>query len=583
MAQSKQLVFNEEARKLIMSGVNKVADTVKITLGPKGRYVVLDKPTNPIVTNDGVTIAKEISLHDKFENIGAKLVKEVAQKTQDKTGDGTTTATLLVQAILTEGLKNISAGGNPIEIKRGIDAAVASVVDYIKSVSVPVKDRERIVQVATISANNDEEIGRLISDAMEKVGYGGLITVEDAKSLETSLEVVKGMQFDRGFISPYMVTDHEKMTVEYEDPAILITDRRISTLKQMIPILETVAQEGKPLLIIAEDVEGEALAALILNIIRGAVKACAVKAPGYGDEKKAILEDIAILTGATVISEDRGMKIENVSRQALGSAHTVRVDDEKTLIVGGKGDRKALEERIKLIESQIHIADSDFKKDELKKRLGNLTGGVAVIKVGAATETELKEKKMRIDDALNATKAAVEEGVVPGGGLALFWAASALDSLKFDDDRKIGVSIVHRSLEEPLRQIAENAGVEGAEGHRSYPEQWRQVIRIQRKDRDLREPRGERCHRPCKGRQGGPPELGIYRRDDPHDGGRDHRLRRGERHQDGCDHHLNLAVGPRSFRYHSFFKKTIESMIPVSLFWSNHRIYNILYLLIPGG
>jgi chaperonin GroEL len=463
MAQSKQLIFNEEARKLLLSGVNKVADTVKITLGPKGRYVVIDKPTNPVVTNDGVTIAKEISLHDKFENIGAKLVKEVAQKTQDKTGDGTTTATLLVQAILTEGLKNITSGGNPIEIKRGIDAAVSAAVDYIKSVSVPVNDRERIVQVATISANNDEEIGRLISDAMEKVGYGGLITVEDAKSLETSLEVVKGMQFDRGFISPYMVTDHEKMTAEYEDPSILVTDRRISTLKQMIPILEMAAQDGKPLLIIAEDVEGEALAALILNIIRGAVKVCAVKAPGFGDERKALLEDIAILTGATVISEDRGMKIENVSRQSLGSAHTVRVDGEKTLIVGGKGEKRALDERIKLIESQINISDSEFRKEELKKRLGNLTGGVAVIRVGAATETELKEKKMRIDDALNATKAAVEEGVVPGGGITLFWAMSALDSLQFDDDRKIGVAIVRRALEEPLRQIARNAGVEGAE------------------------------------------------------------------------------------------------------------------------
>jgi len=463
MATSKQLMFDEAARKALLSGVNKVADTVKITLGPKGRYVVIDKAMNPIVTNDGVTIAKEISLHDKFENIGAKLVKEVAQKTQDKTGDGTTTATLLAQAILTEGLKNITSGANPIEIKRGIDTAIAAAVGYIGSTSVPVKGREGILQVATVSANNDEEIGKLISDAMEKVGYGGLITVEDAKSLETSLDVVKGMQFDRGFISPYMVTDHEKMTCEYEDPNILITDRKIPALKQMIPILEMASQEGKPLLIIAEDVEGEALAALILNIIRGSFKVCAVKAPGYGEERKAILEDIAILTGATVISEERGMKLENVSRAALGSAHTTKIDGEKTLIVEGKGDRKALDDRMHLIDSQINIADSEFKKEELKKRLGNLSGGVAVIKVGAATETELKEKKMRIDDALNATKAAVEEGVVPGGGVTLFRAIESLDTVSFDDDRKIGVAIVRRALEEPLRQIAKNAGVEGAE------------------------------------------------------------------------------------------------------------------------
>lgn len=463
MASSKQLMFDEDARKAILVGVNKVADTVKITLGPKGRYVVIDRPTNPIVTNDGVTIAKEISLHDKFENIGAKLVKEVAQNTQDKTGDGTTTATLLTQAILTEGLKNISAGANPNDVRRGIEAAVAAAVEYIQSTSVPVRERNRILQVATISANNDEEIGRLITDAMDKVGYSGLITVEDAKSLETSLDVVRGMQFEQGYISPYMITDPEKMVCEYENPSILITDREITSLKQMLPILEIAAQDGKPLLIIAEDVNGEAQAALILNIIRGSLKACAVKAPGFGDERKELLEDIAVLTGATVISEDKGMKLENVSRQVFGSAHTVRVDEEKTLIVGGKGDRKALEDRMRLIESQINITDSEWKKDELRKRLGNLGGGVAVIKVGAATETELKEKKMRIDDALNATKAAVEEGVVAGGGVTLFRAIKNLDALQFDDDRKIGVSIVRRALEEPIRQIAKNAGVEGAE------------------------------------------------------------------------------------------------------------------------
>ncbi|MDD2472968.1 MULTISPECIES: chaperonin GroEL [unclassified Methanoculleus] len=463
MVSSKQLMFDEDARRSLLAGVNKVADTVKITLGPRGRYVVIDKPTSPIVTNDGVTIAKEISLHDKFENIGAKLVKEVAQKTQDKTGDGTTTATLLAQAILTEGLKNISSGANPIEIRRGIDAAVTATVEYIRSTSAPVRDRDKVLQVATISANNDEEIGKLIADAMDKVGYGGLITVEDSKSLETGLDVVKGMQFKRGYISPYMVTDPEKMVCEYEDPYILLTDRKISSLKQMVPILETAAGEGRPLLIVAEDVDGEAQAALILNIIRGSLKACAVKAPGFGDERKAILEDIAVLTGATVVSEDRGMKLENVTRQVFGTAHTVKVDGEKTLIVGGKGDRKALEDRMRLIESQINITDSELKKDDLRKRLGNLGGGVAVIKVGAVTETELKEKKMRIDDALNATKAAVEEGVVAGGGVTLFRSIGALDKLQFEDDRKIGVSIVRRSLEEPVRQIAKNAGVEGAE------------------------------------------------------------------------------------------------------------------------
>lgn len=460
---SKQIMFDEEARRALLTGVNKVADTVKITLGPKGRYVVIDKATNPIVTNDGVTIAKEISLHDKFENIGAKLAKEVAQKTQDKTGDGTTTATIFLQAMLAEGLKNISSGANPIEIKKGIEAATTIVVDYIKKMSAPVRGREKILQVATISANNDEEIGVLIADAMERVGYNGLISVEDAKSLETSLEVVKGMQFDRGFSSPYMVTDQEKMVAEYDDPYILITDKALSSIKQIIPVLELVSAEGKPLLIIAENVDGEAQAALILNIIRGALKVCAVKAPGFGDERKAVLEDIATLTGATVVSEERGVKLESVNRTVLGSAHHIRVDNEKTLIVGGKGNKKNIDERMAMIESQVKIADSDYKKNELKKRLAQLSGGVAVIKVGAATETELKEKKMRFDDALNATKAAVEEGVVAGGGITLFRAIQELNALTFTDDRATGVSIVRRAIEEPLRQIAKNSGIEGAE------------------------------------------------------------------------------------------------------------------------
>jgi chaperonin GroEL len=463
MGSTKQIMFDEEARKALLSGVNKVADTVKVTLGPKGRYVVIDKPTNPIITNDGVTIAKEISLHDKFENMGAKLIKEVASRTQDKTGDGTTTASLLAQSILSEGIKTISTGANPIEVKRGIDASVQAAVEYIRSTSIPVRDQEKILQVATISANNDEEIGTLIAEAMEKVGYNGLISVEDAKSLETGLDVVKGMQFDSGFISPYMVTDQEKMVCEYENPYILITDRTISTIKQIVPILELVSSEGRPLLIIAENVDGEAQAALILNIIRGSLKVCAVKAPGFGDDKLANLEDIATLTGGTVISEERGQKLEDVSRTQLGSCHTIRVDDEKTLIVGGKGNREEIEERMKLIESQIRISDAEFRIHELKRRLASLCGGVAVIKVGAATETELKEKKMRIDDALNATKAAVEEGVVVGGGITLLRAIKSLDTLSFDDDRAVGVSIIRRSLEEPVRQIGKNSGLEGAE------------------------------------------------------------------------------------------------------------------------
>ncbi|MBP2134552.1 chaperonin GroEL [Methanomicrobium sp. W14] len=463
MVSSKQLMFSEEARKALLCGVNKLADTVKVTLGPKGRYVVIDKTSNPVITNDGVTIAKEISLHDKFENMGAKLVKEVAQKTQDNTGDGTTTATLLAQSIITEGLKNITSGANPIEIKKGIDAAVNAVVGHIKSISTPVNDREKIISVATISANNDETVGKLIADAMDKVGYNGLISVEDAKSLETSLDVVKGMQFERGYISPYMVTDKEKMVCEYEDPYILITDKKISSIKQIVPALEFVADEGKPLIIIADDVDGEAQAALILNLIRGSLKVCAVKAPGYGEERKEVLEDIAVLTGATVISEDKGLKLENFTKDYLGGAHSVKADSDKTLIVGGKGGKSAVDERSTLISSQINITDSKYKKEELKKRLGNLGGGVAVIKVGAATETELKEKKMRIDDALNATKAAVEEGFVVGGGITLFRATESLDKLNFEDDRQIGVDIIRRALEEPLRQIAFNAGVEGAE------------------------------------------------------------------------------------------------------------------------
>lgn len=460
---SKQIMFDEDARKALLNGVDKVANTVKITLGPKGRNVVLDKPGNPVVTNDGVTIAKEIELKDKFENMGAKLVKEVASRTQDNTGDGTTTATLLAQSMIREGLKNISAGANPIEVKKGIEKATEKVVAHLKEKSQDVKDKEKILQVATISANNDEVIGALISDAMEKVGYNGVITVENSKTMETHLDVVEGMQFDRGFVSPYMATDHEKMTCEYEDPYILITDRKISTMNQIIPVLEKVAKEGSPLIIIAQDVEGDAEAALILNIIRGSLRVCAVKAPGFGDEQKEMLEDIAVLTGGMVISEDKGMKIEEFSEHMLGTARKVNVDKSKTTIIEGKGERTEIETRMNLIESQIKVTDAEFKKKELKKRLAKLGGGVAVIKVGAVTETELKEKKMRIDDALNATKAAVEEGVVTGGGISLFRAASVLDALELEGEQGIGLKIVKRALEEPIRQISLNAGKDGAE------------------------------------------------------------------------------------------------------------------------
>lgn len=460
---SKKIMFDESARKALLNGVDKVANTVKITLGPKGRYVVLDKTAKPVVTNDGVTIAKEIELHDKFENMGAKLVKEVASKTQDNTGDGTTTATLLAQCMIREGLKNISAGANPLDVKKGIEIATEKVVNYLKNKSIEVKGKEKIVQVATISANNDDEIGNLISDAMEKVGYNGVITVEDSKTMDTNLEVVEGMQFDRGFVSPYMATDTEKMICEYDDPYILITDKKISSMKQIVPVLEKVASEGRPLLIIAEDVDGDAQAALILNIIRGALKVCAVKAPGFGNERKEMLEDIAVLTGGQVISEEKGLKLEELDYHMLGSTRKVTVDNHKTIIVEGRGNKTKINERVKIIEAQINIEDSDYRKTELKKRQAKLRGGVAVIKVGAATETELKEKRMRIDDALNATKAAVEEGVVTGGGVSLFCAAATLDSLKFEDDRQVGINIIKRALEEPMRQIATNAGKEGAE------------------------------------------------------------------------------------------------------------------------
>jgi len=460
---AKQIIFDENARRALLAGINKVANTVRATLGPKGRNIILDRTSSPLITNDGVTIAKEIELTDKFENIGAKLIKEVASQTQDKAGDGTTTAALLAQQMIQEGLKNITAGSNPIEIKKGIETATEKIVEYLKEKSVPVNTKEQIAQVATISANNDEKIGKLIAEAMEKVGEKGVITVEEAKSIETHLEVVEGMQFEKGYLSPYMATDQEKMETSFEDPLILITDKTISNVKELVPALEISSQQSKPLLIIAEDVEGEALTTIVLNLLRGTIKVCAVKAPGFGDEKHELLEDIAILTGGKLISKDMADKLENVTLDSLGSASKVKVTKDETLIIQGNGSKEKIAQRIKSIENRIKSEESDFVKEDLRKRLAKLSGGVAVINVGAATETELKEKKMRIDDALHATKAAVEEGVVPGGGLTLLHSIKQLDQLSLPEEQAIGVRILKKSLEGPIRQIAENAGKDGSE------------------------------------------------------------------------------------------------------------------------
>ncbi len=473
---AKQLIYDVKARDALLRGVNTLADAVKVTLGPKGRNVVIEKPFGgPVVTKDGVTVAKEIELEDKFENMGAQMVKEVASKTSDVAGDGTTTATILAQSIYFEGSKLVAAGANPMALKRGIEKAVAAVVDELKKISKPVKDEKEIAQVGTISANNDSTIGNIIAEAMSKVGKEGVITVEEAKGMETTLEVVEGMQFDRGYISPYFVTDAEKMEVVLEDPYILVHDKKISSMKDLLPILEEIAKMGKPLLIIAEDVEGEALATLVVNKLRGTLQVCAVKAPGFGERRKAMLEDIAILTGGQVISEEKGIKLENASISDLGRAKTVRVDKDNTTIVDGAGDRKALEARVKQIRTQIEETTSDYDREKLQERLAKLVGGVAVISVGAATETEMKEKKARVEDALNATRAAVEEGIVPGGGVAYIRCLKALDSLNLPDDEQMGVQIVRRALEEPARQIANNAGEEGSiivqkikEGEGSY-------------------------------------------------------------------------------------------------------------------
>jgi chaperonin GroEL len=460
---AKELLFNTDARAKLKRGVDALAEAVKVTLGPKGRNVVIDKKFgSPTVTKDGVTVAKEVELSDPIENMGAQMVKEVATKTSDLAGDGTTTATVLAQAIFREGLKNVTAGANPMELKRGIEKAVEAVVEQLKTLSVPSAGKKEIAQVGSISANNDKEIGNLIADAMEKVGKDGVITVEEAKGLETTLETVDGMQFDRGYLSPYFVTDPEKMEAVLDDAYLLIHDKKISAMKELLPVLEKVAQSGRPLLIIAEDVEGEALATLVVNKLRGTLKVAGVKAPGFGDRRKEMLRDIAVLTGGNVISEEVGFKLENATLNDLGRAKRVVIDKDNTTVVDGRGKEGDISGRINEIKAAIDKSTSDYDREKLQERLAKLSGGVAVINVGAATETEMKEKKARVEDALHATRAAVEEGIVPGGGVALIRAQSALDRIRGTEDEKTGVEIVRRALEEPIRLIAQNAGAEGS-------------------------------------------------------------------------------------------------------------------------
>jgi len=460
---AKEIKYDMKARESISNGIDTLAEAVKVTLGPKGRNVILEKSWgSPTVTKDGVTVAKEIELEDKFENMGAQMVKEVASKTSDVAGDGTTTATLLAQSIYHEGSKLVTAGANPMALKRGIEKAVDTVVEELTKMSNPTKEQQEISQVGTISANNDKTIGNIIAEAMAKVGKEGVITVEEAKSMETTLEIVEGMQFDRGYLSPYFVTDAEKMEATLEDPYILLHEKKISNMKDMVPLLEQIAKMGKPLLIIAEDVEGEALATLVVNKLRGTLKVAAVKAPGFGDRRKAMLEDIGTLTGGKVISEDLGLKLENVNLNDLGTAKTLNIDKDNTTIVDGGGSRSDLEGRVKQIRAQIDDTTSDYDREKLQERLAKLIGGVAVINVGAATETEMKEKKARVEDALNATRAAVEEGIVPGGGIAFIRCIPALGKLKLEGDDQLGVNIVKRAMEDPVRQIANNAGLEGS-------------------------------------------------------------------------------------------------------------------------
>jgi len=460
---AKEIIFNQHAREKILAGVNILADTVKVTLGPKGRNVIIEKSFgSPNVTKDGVTVAKEIEIEDRFQNMGAQMVKEVASKTSDVAGDGTTTATVLAQAIYREGIKLLAAGANPMDLKRGIDKAVETVINDLKKQSKSTKDPKEIAQVGTISANGDETIGKILAEAMEKVGKEGVITVEEAKSMETELEVVEGMQFDRGYLSPYFVTDPERMEVILEDPYILIYEKKISNMKDMLPLLESVARSGKPLMVIAEDVEGEALATLVVNKLRGTLHVAAVKAPGFGDRRKAMLQDIAVLTGGQMISEDLGIKLENVAVKDLGQAKRITIDKDNTTIVDGAGKKKEIEARVQQIRTQIDETTSDYDREKLQERLAKLVGGVAVIRVGAATETEMKEKKARVEDALHATRAAIEEGVVPGGGVALIRALTALEKLSAEGDMQFGINIVKKAIEEPLRQIVDNAGVDAS-------------------------------------------------------------------------------------------------------------------------
>jgi len=459
----KEIKYGVKARESILTGVNTLANAVKVTLGPKGRNVLIEKSFGaPTITKDGVTVAKEVEVKDKFENMGAQMVKEVASKTSDVAGDGTTTATVLAQAIYTEGVRLVAAGGNPMEIKRGIDKGVEVVVDELAKISTPTKEQKEIAQVGTISANSDETIGNIIAEAMDKVGKEGVITVEEAKSMETTLDVVEGMQFDRGYLSPYFVTDPERMEVVMDDPYLLLVEKKVSSMKDLLPVLESVAKMGKGLFIIAEDVDGEALATLVVNKLRGTLNVAAVKAPGFGDRRKAMLEDIAILTGGQVITEDLGIKLENVTINDLGTCKRIVVDKDNTTIVDGAGEKEKLAARVKQIRTQIEDTTSDYDREKLQERLAKLIGGVAVINVGAATEVEMKEKKARVEDALNATRAAVEEGVVPGGGVAYLRCLKALEELKLDDQQEIGKAILLRALEEPVRQIASNAGREGS-------------------------------------------------------------------------------------------------------------------------
>jgi len=460
---AKEIIFSQSARSEIAKGLNLLANAVKVTLGPRGRNVVIEKSWGaPTVTKDGVTVAKEIEIENKFQNMGAQMVKEVASKTSDVAGDGTTTATVLAQAIYNEGAKLVAAGLNPMDLKRGIDAAVAAVVEQIKTMATPTKGKEEIAQVGTISANGDTEIGEMIAEAMKKVGKEGVITVEEAKTMTSELDVVEGMQFDRGYLSPYFVTDSERMEVVLNDPYILTHEKKISNMKELLPVLEQVAKQGKPLLIIAEDVDGEALATLVVNKLRGTLQVAAVKAPGFGDRRKAMLQDIAALTGGEAVTEDLGLKLDNLTLQDLGRAKRITIDKDNTTIIEGAGQKEKIEARVKTIRREVEETTSDYDREKLQERLAKLVGGVAVIRVGAATEVEMKEKKARVEDAMYATRAAVEEGIVPGGGVALIRAIPALDKLTFTDDRRLGVQIIRRALEEPLRQIAQNAGTDGS-------------------------------------------------------------------------------------------------------------------------